>query len=261
MSRDRHDFDAAPPTKHPEAKRTKASRPHEAPPTDVLVRSPVQRRVVFGAGSEPVVSEYVFCKRKNAAISLDECKGCSHAEHLPDLAHGERSVVCRTEAHYVAREADLSERSTRTPLSDLKGRTFACVKRETPWDTLERLFLDEGMDAVPVIDDQGKPVGMITKNDLLRASRDGNDEVTASELPHATHVDTRPDLIAGQIMAPIAQVLPEDAPLSLAIALLAMEDTSEVPIVSSSGKVTGLFTTRDALRWLAGEMGYGVDLR
>ena len=261
MSRDRHDFDAAPPTKHPEAKRTRASHTHEAPPADVLVRSPVQRRVVFGAGTDPEVSEYVFCKRKNAAISLDECRGCGRSEHLSDLAHGERSVVCRTEAHYVAREADISERSTRTPLSDLTGRTFACVKRETPWDTLESLFLDEGMEALPVVDDVGRPIGMITKNDLLRASRDGSDEVTASELPHATHVDAHPDTVAGRIMTPIAQVLPEDAPLSLAVALLAMEESSEVPIVSANGKVTGLFTTRDALRWLASEMGYGVDMR
>jgi CBS domain-containing protein len=261
VNRDRHDFDAAPPTKHPEAKRAKASRPYDAPPAEVLVQSPVQRRVVFGGGSEPAVSEYVFCKRKSSSVSLGECKGCSRAEHLPDLAHGERSVVCRTEVRYVSRDPDLSERSTRTPLSDLTGRTFACVKRETPWDTLERLFLDEGMDAMPVIDEHGKPIGMITRNDLLRASRDGSDEVTASELPHATHVDTHPDLTAGQMMAPIAQVLPEDAPLSLAIALLAMDETSEVPIVSQSGKVTGLFTTRDALRWLAGEMGYGVDVR
>ena len=72
------------------------------------------------------------------------------------------------------------------------------------------------------------------------------------------HLDTRPQATAADVMTPVVHTLPENAPLSFAIALIALEDIEQVPVVSSDGEVVGLLAARDAVRWFAQKMGYVV---
>ncbi len=58
--------------------------------------------------------------------------------------------------------------------------------------------------------------------------------------------------------APHSYTLREDAPLATVVGLLTDPAIEHVPIVSSNGKITGLFSACDALRWLAQETGYPV---
>lgn len=50
--------------------------------------------------------------------------------------------------------------------------------------------------------------------------------------------------------------LPEDAPISHAIALMAFHEVDEVTLVASDGRVVGVITANDALRWTAAQLGY-----
>lgn len=57
-------------------------------------------------------------------------------------------------------------------------------------------------------------------------------------------------------MSPLVHGLPEKAPVAYAISLMATEAVHEVPIVDRDGRVVGMFTATDALRWVAQAMGY-----
>lgn len=260
VSRDRTDHDGAMAPKRKSLLRRKRvdSIPAPAIPGADLIGNPVHTRVEFRGDADPAAVDTVFCRRQGVSVPLAECQRCSHLERLPDFSKGESSVTCHSVGALVPKDADLVERSARVVLSELSRRRFACVRADTGWETLESLLLDEGMDALSVVDADGKPIGIVSKTDLLRCARDGVEEVTSSELPHAMHVDTHPDVTAGEIMTPVVHALPEDAPLSFAVALIAMENVEQVPIVSKTGEVVGLFAARDAVRWLAREMGYVV---
>ena len=141
-------------------------------------------------------------------------------------------------------------------LSEIGRRRFACVEPTASLDTIESLLLDEGSDGLPVIDDAGHLIGMVSKAELLRRHRDRADDATSREC--ATHADVRVSGTAADVMVPAAHALPEDAPLSFGIALLAVEELAQVPIVNEAGVVVGLFSSSDAVRWLALQMGYVV---
>ena len=224
---------------------------------DALTARAVHTRVDFGPDGEVSSHESVFCSMEERSVTVDGCKGCSRFAVLAGPL-GDRKVLCRAVGRLGLRLGDLGERSARTVLSELGKRKFACLKPTTSLDTIESLLLDEGADALPVLDNAGRPLGMVSKSDLLRHYRDGVDEVTSSELPHAMHVDLRAGGTAGDIMSPLVHALPEGAPLSFGVALLAIEEIAQVPIVDENGVVVGLFSSADAVRWLALEMGYVV---
>lgn len=198
-----------------------------------LVHSPVQRRLVLTAPGEPQVAEYVFCAQKKASISLEECHSCKRAIAPPDMTSGKNFFVC-------AVAPEVFERTKTLALSKLRGQTFVCAETDTTWSALASLLVGCALEAVPVVDAQGRPIGMVSKGDLLRF---------AGESGTAT---------AGTIMTPIvaAQVLAEDATLSAAVSLLAKEGIDHVPVVSLSGKVTGMFSSRDAMVLLAASAGH-----
>jgi len=52
--------------------------------------------------------------------------------------------------------------------------------------------------------------------------------------------------------------LPEDATLSQASALMAYEGIHRLPVTCAEGKVVGIVSTLDILRWLAEQDGYLV---
>ena len=260
MTRDRRELEGELPhaPRHTPPNRTKVSAmagPSGAPHT---VRNPVRTKVTLDGDAEPQRDVSVFCKIRGQSLSLDACKGCARLVAMPESTAGHADVTCQASSITTAKAADFAEKAARISLSELGRRRFACVKRTTPFTTLETLLLDDELAALPVVDDDERPIGIVTREDLLRCERDGADEVTSTELPHATHVDLHPDATAGEVMTPHVHVLPEDAPISFALALLAMENTDAVPIVGDRGHVTGLFTSRDAVRWVAQELGYVV---
>lgn len=65
-------------------------------------------------------------------------------------------------------------------------------------------------------------------------------------------VATRPERV---------DAIPEDAPISHAIAVMAFQKIHEVSLVAADGKVVGVITANDALRWTAAQLGYVEEER
>lgn len=204
---------------------------------EVFVRSAVKRRVVLSGHGDAARAEYVFCKQRGCSVPFSDCHACRHVVSFPETEGDARTVVCQLAS---PKGADLAERTV------LAERTFACVEGDTPFPSLQALFVDEAVTGVPVVDEAGRPVGMLERSDFLRGC--------ANE----RRSDGRPELVARDLMRPIPYTLREDAPLATVVGLLTDPAIEHVPIVSSNGKITGLFSACDALRWLAQETGYPV---
>jgi CBS-domain-containing membrane protein len=85
---------------------------------------------------------------------------------------------------------------------------------------------------------------------LLAADRGETDSPSARDLAPQT---------ANELMMPLALTLGEHATVAHAAALMASEDVHHIPIVDDDGRMIGLVSTMDVVRWLAKNDGFGAN--
>jgi CBS domain-containing protein len=130
--------------------------------------------------------------------------------------------------------------AVRTPLWRVMNPRVVCVRSDLGTDSLIAMLLAHDLRSVPVIDDEGRPVGVVSRSDLLRHRREALAGVVAD------------------VMMCLAFSLPESATLSRAAAVMAYEGVHQIPVVASDRKVVGLISALDVARWLAQHDGYLV---
>ena len=126
------------------------------------------------------------------------------------------------------------------PVTAVMTRNVTCAARDLSASALAHLMVETRIGCVPVIDEAGQPVGMITKLDLV-------EQLLASESRAET---------AYQLMMPITLTLGLHATVAHAAALMAFEDIHHVPIVGDDGVLIGIVSSMDVVRWLAENDGY-----
>ena len=130
-----------------------------------------------------------------------------------------------------------------TPVSEIMAKDVVAVRPELRLEDLEELLLARGISGAPVIDEVGKPIGMVSKTDLLR--RSGGDEGGRVR----------------DVMMPTAYCLSETESIARAAGLMAFEGVHRVPVVGQRGMVTGVVSPLDVMRWLARRHGYPISNR
>lgn len=132
-----------------------------------------------------------------------------------------------------------------------------CVTDDLSAEAAAALLLERGQCGVPVIDAQGRLLGMVSLSDLLRAQQtardDGGRTVRVDDEPldpsmHAVHA-FGPSV--GEVMTPLAFSVGESTELSRAAALMASEGVQQLPVVSAQGVVKGVLTALDVMAWVA----------
>jgi CBS domain-containing protein len=118
------------------------------------------------------------------------------------------------------------------PVTDIMTRDVTSAAPETPLRAILELVVRSYLGCVPIVDEDGCPIGMITKRDLV--------EPTAAS-----------SQIAADAMMPLAFTLETHATVAQAAALMASEGLHHVPIVSPKGQLVGLVSSLDIVRWLA----------
>jgi CBS domain-containing protein len=91
---------------------------------------------------------------------------------------------------------------------------------------------------VPVVDTAGRPVGIVSKTDVIAHRHDGS---------LATAADA---------MTPVVVAVPESASVPLAAALMIHQRVHRLPVVAEDGRVIGMLSTLDVTRWIASRHGY-----
>jgi CBS domain-containing protein len=111
-----------------------------------------------------------------------------------------------------------------------------CVTEDVTLTKLASCLIHGGMSGVPVVDERGKPVGIVSKTDLLRHG-------------------VTPGARVKNIMTPLSFTVHEDQSVSKAAALMAYEGIHRLPVVDDEGTVVGLLSSLDILHWLACKTG------
>jgi CBS domain-containing protein len=176
--------------------------------------------------------------------------------------------------------ADLSPSPTREPkpadsLGAIMTRDVVCVPPELDVDALAELFLQRRISGAPVVARDGTAIGIVSKTDVLRQRYENGDTECAEpaeparirrggvevDLGPGYHVLHASPTRVVDIMMPVSFSMPEDAPVSRAAALMALEGVHRIPIVAADGSVVGIVSALDVLRWLAIRAGYLVPSR
>jgi CBS domain-containing protein len=237
-------------------------------PLDLRVRS-----VIDGEGHRTEEST-VSCPRQGRSIALEACLACEHSGGT-SAARDYAFALCRAAAAERALDEEIERTgtphtvATSTPISEVMSVDVVCVRPELAIESVSALLLDRGFSGVPVVDAEGRPVGMVSKTDLVRelaeAPADPSVWVTrkgrAYHVERGSHVVELPRATVAEVMTPLSFSLPESAVISQAAALMAFEDVHRVPVVSEDGKVVGIVTSLDIVAWLARHDGYLVRVR
>jgi CBS domain-containing protein len=136
-----------------------------------------------------------------------------------------------------------------TPISALMSSDVCCVRPDVSIQALAALLIEGGLSGVPVVDERGQPIGVVSQTDLVRHHYESG--TAASHQPPSTVVD---------IMTDVSFTLDEGASVSQAAALMALEGVDRVPVVDPRGQLVGILSSFDVLYWLACETGYVVDV-
>jgi CBS-domain-containing membrane protein len=123
------------------------------------------------------------------------------------------------------------------PIASIMTRNIVCARPELQLDALIGLMIQNHIGCVPIVDERGRPHGIVTKLDLVEAMQ---------EPPGATVRRT-----AGDVMMPIALTLDERATVAHAVSMMTLEDLHHVMIVSCHGTLIGVVSSKDVVRWLA----------
>lgn len=172
-------------------------------------------------------------------MDAERCWACAHVGGVRRGATGDLLLVCSPDVS--PPDPDGTD-PMRTPVTRILRPEVHCVRSTLHLAALVELFTDERLGATPVVDGDARPIGVVTKTDLLRALERGS----PAALEHTVE----------QVMTPLAFSLPDDASVAQAAALMAFEDVDHVPVLSSEGRVVGLVSSLDVARFVGWATGY-----
>lgn len=215
----------------------------------------------------------VFCAREGQDVPLLACSQCSHCGGL-EIDSTERGTFLRCRAEPPRREP-VPARTGRpahetVTIGQLMTQAVCSVTPNTSIGSLVALLLEKGISAVPVVDAEGKAIGIVSKTDLLRRYYDdaGSGESLPSTLRTSDGIDLdlgpgfhalqTGELDVSEVMTRRPFHLPQDATVGHAAAVMAYEGVHRLVVTTQTGKIAGILSALDILRWLACETGFVV---
>jgi CBS domain-containing protein len=143
---------------------------------------------------------------------------------------------------------------------DVMSKPVVSVHPDTPLREVARLLLDKGISAVPVVDEKGAPIGMVSEADLIRPDRAAREVWRQSWLEiFAEGEPLAPELLAWlrshnhtarAVMTTPVITVGEDTELGEIARVLVAHRIKRVLVVRD-GRVTGIVARDDLLRTLA----------
>jgi CBS domain-containing protein len=129
------------------------------------------------------------------------------------------------------------------------------VQADTPLAEAVELLLDKVYRALPVVDQEGRIVGILTDGDLLdrvdllavSAQKELNEAETAQELHHLRQSGQT----VGECMTPNPVTVTDDATIAQAVNMMVEHNIKRLPVVDAQRKLVGMVSRVDVLRALA----------
>lgn len=122
--------------------------------------------------------------------------------------------------------------NTDVPISKIMTRATITARADATVDSLIALMTHHHIGCIPIVDESGRPSGIVTKLDLIECRGEGR----AS---------------AREVMMPNAMTLPVDATLAHAVTLMSAESIHHLLVIDAARTLVGVVSTMDITRWLA----------
>ena len=146
-------------------------------------------------------------------------------------------------------------------VSDVMTPGVLSVPPDASVVTAARLMLQKRISGIPVIDDRGNLLGIVTEGDFLRRAETG----TGRRRPRWVEFLMGPGRLADEyvrlsgrkvsdVMTHEVRTLPPDAPLEQVVRLMERHNIKRVPVVDN-GKVVGIVTRANLLHAMASVAG------
>jgi CBS-domain-containing membrane protein len=219
----------------------------------------VRKRSTTRSDSSVADAETSYCPARQGTVEIDTCRSCPDCLDIGTEPWGGRVVVCRSDTtdHQPSRDGEplLPESldalkphdADGTRVTALMTANVVCVSPDVGVAEVARLLTEKGVSGLPVVDESGHPVGVVSRTDLVRLQVLG--EGPAGKLVHGAET-------AADLMTPVTFSLREHASVAQAAALMAFEGIHRVPIVSDANRVVGILSATDVMRWLGEQHGY-----
>lgn len=147
--------------------------------------------------------------------------------------------------------------SMMTTAADLMTKDILTVRPEMPVGDVARLILERKVTSLPVIDDEGKLVGIVGEGDLIRCSKAKRGANRSWWLNLMTGCsETEADMesqskrLVEDVMSRDVLLASENESLMDLIELLSRRQIKRLPIVRG-GKLVGIVSRVDVLRYIA----------
>jgi CBS domain-containing protein len=142
-------------------------------------------------------------------------------------------------AHTAAIREELAMLLMSLPVAEVMQRGTSSVRASARISSLSPLFAGEDVPGLIVVDDDERPVGMITPGQFVRATCS-----VSRERFEGLHVRN--------VMLSRLFCVRDDAPLARAMELFSDQGAKKIAVVGEDGKLAGALTPADLLHFLAG---------
>lgn len=115
------------------------------------------------------------------------------------------------------------------------------------------LFTDKQISAAPVIDDAGRPVGVLSRTDIVRHVQDTVRAVDekSEPPPEGTVSGETNEVLIDEIMTPAVLSIPPSASVIEVVAMmLGLGQVHRLFVIDEAGTLVGVISARDVLRKL-----------
>ena len=132
---------------------------------------------------------------------------------------------------------------------DLMASEVISVRKETPLRDAARLMVEKGISGLPVTDEDGALVGVISEGDFLRKEVDRGDVFGRGLL--GVLFESRDSLAdaetVGEVMSDNIFTVSPDASLVEAARTMTSHGVKRLPVVTREGKLVGVISRRDVV--------------
>ncbi|MFF0474000.1 CBS domain-containing protein [Streptomyces sp. NPDC004284] len=130
-------------------------------------------------------------------------------------------------------------------VGDVMTRTAIAIGRDAPYKEIVTLMAEWKVSALPVLEGEGRVVGVVSEADLLPKEEFRLDEPRPDELAVSVKAGA---LRAGELMSSPAVTVHPDATLAEAARIMATRRVKRLPVVDRVGMLEGVVSRSDLLK-------------
>jgi len=224
---------------------------------------------VLSADGQTADLRRVACPVHDRTVALERCLSCADSGGVTnDTMRRIDYASCRhAGAGAASRRKELAT-AYYTPVSAVMTTEVFAVRPNVGLEALTELLFERGFGGAPVVDEDGRPIGVVSRTDVLNhgfAAGDTGEAMAPGthvsrghyqvQLGPGVHAEPPPDDSVADVMTRAALAVPENAPIAQAAALMAGRGIHRALVVSDDGRLSGIVTTSDIVRWVAERAG------